>query len=45
MEGRRRILELLGLKNVQARRDKCQAWGHGVCLASYRWSEASAPGS
>jgi hypothetical protein len=39
VEGRRRILELLGLKNVQARRDKCQAWGHGVCLASYRWSD------
>jgi hypothetical protein len=37
MEGRRYILERSGLRNVTARREKCQSWGHDVCVTRLRW--------
>jgi len=37
VEGGRRIVERTGVKNVTARREKCQAWGHDVCLTRIRW--------
>lgn len=38
VEGGRRIVERTGAKNVEARREKCQAWGHDVCLTRIRWA-------
>ena len=37
MEGRRHVLANSGLRNVTARREKCQAWGHDVCVNRVRW--------
>jgi hypothetical protein len=37
VEGGRRIVERTGVKNVTARREKCQSWGHDVCLTRVRW--------
>jgi hypothetical protein len=37
VEGGRRIVERTGVKNVTARREKCQAWGHDACLTRVRW--------
>jgi len=39
LEGRRRMLEHMGLKNIDARREKCRAWGHDSCETRFRWSE------
>ncbi len=37
VEGGRRLFERSGLKNVEAARIKCQAWGHPVCVTRVRW--------
>lgn len=37
MEVRRHILAKSGLRNVTAIREKCQAWGHDVCVTQIRW--------
>ena len=37
VEGGRRIVERTGAPNVTARREKCIAWGHDVCLTRVRW--------
>ena len=37
LEARRRVLEKSGLRNVDASRIKCQAWGHDVCVMRFRW--------
>ena len=38
VEGGRRIVERTGAKNVEARREKCRAWGHDVCVTRIRWT-------
>ena len=35
--GRKRIVERTGARDVVAVREKCQAWGHDVCVARLRW--------
>ena len=35
--GRKRIVERTGARDVVAVREKCQAWGHEVCVARLRW--------
>ena len=37
LEGRRRMLELMGLTEIEARREKCRAWGHDRCLTRFKW--------
>lgn len=37
VEGRRRILELIGVRPVEARRSKCKQWGDSVCVQYLRW--------
>lgn len=37
MEARRRIVERTGAREVEVRREKCQAWGHEVCCVRVRW--------
>jgi hypothetical protein len=37
LEARRRVLEKTGAKITEARREKCIAWGHDVCVSRYRW--------
>jgi hypothetical protein len=36
-QARRRIIERTGARDVVAIREKCQAWGHDVCVARVRW--------
>ena len=38
LEGRRRMLAVMGLHNVEARREKCRAWGHATCDTRFRWT-------
>lgn len=38
VEAGRRIVERTGVKQVEARREKCLAWGHDVCLTRVRWT-------
>ena len=38
MEARRRVVERTGVKDVEVRREKCQAWGHDVCETRVRWT-------
>ncbi len=38
LEGRRRMLELVGLGNIEALREKCRAWGHATCESRFRWT-------
>jgi hypothetical protein len=35
--GRQRIIERTGARDVVAIREKCQAWGHDVCVVRVRW--------
>lgn len=37
MEARRRVLEHTRVKDLEVRREKCQAWGHDVCTNRVRW--------
>lgn len=37
MEVRRRLIERTGARNVTARREKCQAWGHPCCTTRVQW--------
>jgi hypothetical protein len=37
VQARRRIIERTGARDVVAIREKCQAWGHDVCIARVRW--------
>ncbi len=37
LEVRRRLLERTGKKIIEARREKCLAWGHDVCLMRLKW--------
>lgn len=37
LEGRRRMLELMGLRAIEGRREKCRAWGHPTCETRFRW--------
>ena len=37
LEGRRRLLEEMGLRNIEARREKCRAWGHEQCETRCKW--------
>lgn len=37
LEGRRRMLEVMGLHGIEARREKCRAWGHATCETRFRW--------
>jgi hypothetical protein len=36
-EGRKRMLELMGKRSIDARREKCRAWGHDTCETRFRW--------
>ncbi|MGZ3421642.1 MAG: hypothetical protein ACXWUG_06770 [Polyangiales bacterium] len=36
-EGRRRMLELMGMRGIDGRREKCRAWGHDTCETRFRW--------
>lgn len=38
LESRRRALEHMGAVIVEARRERCQGWGHDVCTHFFRWS-------
>ena len=38
LEGRRRMLELMGLTNIEALREKCRAWGHDKCQTRFKWT-------
>jgi hypothetical protein len=38
VEGRRRMLEVMGLRGIEARREKCRAWGHATCETRFRWT-------
>ncbi len=38
VEARRRIIERTGRKNVSVSREKCQAWGHDICVYRVRWA-------
>lgn len=37
MEVRRRLIERTGKRHVEARREKCVAWGHDACVTRVRW--------
>jgi hypothetical protein len=37
MEVRARLLVRTGLRHVTARREKCQGWGHDVCITRVQW--------
>lgn len=39
LEGRRRMLEHMGLRHIEARREKCRAWGHDSCETRFKWEE------
>ncbi len=41
MESRRRALEHMGAVIIEARRERCQGWGHDVCTHFFRWSSLS----
>jgi hypothetical protein len=38
VEAGRRVVERTGVKNVEARREKCVAWGHEACLTRVKWT-------
>jgi hypothetical protein len=38
LEGRRRMLELMGLTEIEALREKCRAWGHDKCQTRFKWT-------
>jgi hypothetical protein len=38
VEAGRRVVERTGVKNVEARREKCIAWGHDVCVTRLKWT-------
>ena len=38
LEGRRRMLELMGLTNIEVLREKCRAWGHERCQTRFKWT-------
>jgi hypothetical protein len=38
VEAGRRVVERTGVTNVEARREKCVAWGHDVCLTRVKWT-------
>jgi hypothetical protein len=37
VEAGRRVVERTGVTHVEARREKCIAWGHDVCVTRVRW--------
>jgi hypothetical protein len=37
LEGRRRMMEVMGVPNVEIRREKCRSWGHDTCQTRVRW--------
>lgn len=37
LEGRARVLSKSGITFRDYRREKCQTWGHDVCVYRYRW--------
>lgn len=37
LEGRKRMLELMGMRKVESVREKCRAWGHESCITRFRW--------
>ena len=38
VEGGRRLVERSGVERVEARREKCQSWGHTSCVTRVRWA-------
>jgi hypothetical protein len=38
LEGRRRMMEVMGMREVELRREKCRAWGHATCETRVRWA-------
>jgi hypothetical protein len=36
-EARKRFLEMMGLRRVEGRREKCRAWGHASCVTRFWW--------
>ena len=38
VEAGRRIVERTRVRDVEARREKCVAWGHDVCLTRVKWT-------
>ena len=38
VEAGRRVVERTGVRDVEARREKCVAWGHDVCLTRVKWA-------
>jgi hypothetical protein len=38
-ESRRRVVEKTGVAGIEVRREKCQGWGHEVCVTRVRWTE------
>jgi hypothetical protein len=37
LEGRIRMLEVIGLHGIRALREKCRAWGHPSCVTRFTW--------
>jgi serine/threonine protein kinase len=37
LEGRRKMLELMGLRGADLQRERCRAWGHEACVTRLRW--------
>lgn len=37
VEAGKRVVERTGVHQVEARREKCVAWGHDVCITRVRW--------
>lgn len=38
VEGRRRMMEVMGMRNIEMRREKCRSWGHDTCQTRVRWA-------
>jgi serine/threonine-protein kinase len=37
LEGRRKMLELMGMQGIDLQRERCRAWGHETCVTRLRW--------
>jgi len=38
LEGRRRMMEVMGKRDVELRRERCRSWGHESCQTRVRWA-------
>jgi hypothetical protein len=38
VEAGRRVVERTGVRDVEARREKCISWGHDVCVTRVKWT-------